>query len=570
MENSKIAKILFGIADLLEMKEVEFKPRAYRKAAQTIEAMSQDIAGIYKQGGKKALDEIPGVGASISEKIEEILKTGKLKYYEKLRKETPVDTEGLMSIEGMGPKKVKRLYKELGVKSVKDLERAAKKGRIKKLKGMGQKVEAELLEAVKFSKKKTGRMLLGSAMPTAEELIEVLKKTAKIDKIEAAGSFRRWMETIGDLDILVVSKDPAGVMDAFTSLKSVSKVLAKGQTKSSVRLGNGLQVDLRIVDMSSWGSALMYFTGSKTHNIELRKIAIKKGWKLSEYGVFKGDKQLAGKTEDEVYKKLGMQFVPPEMRENIGEIELALDGKLPSLVGYNDIKGDLQFHTKWSDGTETLEQMVRKGKELGYSYMCVTDHVGTLKIAGGLDEKALKKQAKEIAAVDNMVDGIAVLQGAEVNILADGTLDMPDSALKGLDVVIAAIHSGFRGGREKQTKRVLGAMENEHVDIIAHPTGRVIGKRAAYDLDWQKVFDKSKETKTYLEINAFPDRLDLSDMNTHAALKAGCKLVINTDAHHSSHFENMKFGVGTARRAWARKSDILNTLPLKKFMKAIG
>lgn len=564
MKNLEVAKLLYEIADLLEMQEVEFKPRAYKRAAQQIEAMTEDIVELWKKG---RLQDIPGVGEGIAKKIDEFLRTGKLNYYEKLKKQMPMDVEELMNLPGLGPKKIKLLYQKLKIRNVKDLEQAAKQGRIAKIKGMGEKTQQEMLENIQAAWKKETRMLLGRAFPIAEEIKNALEAQKEVVKVDIAGSFRRMKETIGDIDILCLSKNPKATTQYFTSMKEVADILAKGETKSSVRLHNGLQIDLRMVEPKSYGAALLYFTGSKQHNIELRKIALKHKWKLNEYGLFQKNKLIAGKTEEEVYKKLGMQYIEPEMRENTGEIDVALKKKLPRLIGYGDIKGDLQMHTQWSDGHNTIEEMARAAKALGYEYIAITDHTGTLAIAHGLDEERMREHMKEVERVNERVPGIKVLKGCEVNILKDGSLDLKAAVLKDLDIVVASIHSGFKQSKETIMKRMVAAMENEHVDIIAHPTGRRLGDRKGYEVDFEKLFEAAKKTETLLEINAFPERLDLNDVNARAAIQAGCKVVIDTDSHDTMHLPFMKFGIATARRAWAEKKNIINTLSWKEFKK---
>jgi DNA polymerase (family 10) len=566
MKNVFVAKVLYEIADMLDMQDVQFKPQAYRRAARSIETLGKPIED-YVESGR--LQDIPGVGEGIAKKVKELVETGRLEYYEKLKKKMPMDFEGMLAIEGMGPKTVKMLYKELDIKTLKDLERAAKKHKIREIKGLGPKTEQTILENIELARQKKRRTLLGIALPVAEDIKSQLQKQSTVKEIEVAGSLRRMKETIGDIDILVTSKRPSKVADFFTSMEDVDKIIVKGPTKCSVRLKNNIQVDLRIVKSKSFGSALMYFTGSKEHNISLRRLAMGKDWKLSEYGLFKGDDQIAGKTEKQVYSKLGMQFIPPEMRENTGEIELALKKKLPKLVSYDDIRGDLHMHTKWSDGSNTVEEMGRAAKSLGREYICIGDHAGRMRIAGGLNERQLKKQGKEIDKANKNLKGITILKGAEVDIERNGKLSIGNSMLKELDVVVASVHSIFRKGKEETTKRVIAAMENEHVDIIGHPTGRKINKKKPIELDFDRIFEASKETNTFLEINSQPKRLDLNDINTRAALEVGCRLVIDTDAHSGENLEFMKLGVAVARRGWAKRKDIINTLPLKKFLKLL-
>ncbi len=569
MKNHEVAELLNKIADLLEIRgELIFKIRAYRKAALVIDGLSEDISEINKEG---KLDDIPGVGEGLSKKIKEFLETGHLKYFEKLKKETPVDIESLGDVEGLGPKTILKLYRKLGVKDLRGLEKVAKQGKIQKIAGLGPTVEQNILKGIDFAKSSSKRHLLGTSLLVAESIKEKLKRLKEVKKVEIAGSLRRRKETIGDVDILVSGKNHGKVMDFFTKLGGIDRVLAKGHTKSTIQMQDGLQIDLRVIDDTKFGSGLLYFTGSKQHNIVLRKIAIRKGMKLSEYGVFdkKTGKVLASKTEADCYKKLGLVYIEPEIREEEGEIEAAMKGKLPKLIGYDDIKGDLQMHTKWSDGSNTIMEMALAAKKLGHEYICITDHTGKLKIANALDEKRILKQGKEIDKANKNLKGFRVLHGVEVNITADGKLDMKDKVLKELDLVVAAIHSGLKNTREKATQRMIKATENEHVDIIAHPTGRLINKRAGYELDFDRVFEAAKRTGTLLEINSFPDRLDLNDVHARAAIKAGCKLVISTDAHHIDHLGFIKFGIATARRAWAEKKDIANTKSLKGFLKSL-
>ena len=571
MKNLEISRIFYEIADILEMKKVEWKPRAYRRAARSIETSSKDVGEIYKKGGLKALKEIPGVGKAIAGKIEEFIKTGRIKEYEKLKKGVPKGIEKVVNIPGMGPKKALVLFKKLKIKSVKDLEKAARSGKIKGLSGFGEKSEEDILKGIGLLKSSAGKMLLGTALPIAQELISNLNKMKKLKKVSLAGSTRRRKEVVRDLDILGVSSDPKKVMDFFTNLQLVSSVLAKGPTKSSVRLNAGINCDFRVVEEKSFGAALQYFTGSKDHNIKCRQIAIKKGFKLNEYGLFKkkDNKYVCGKTEQEVYKNLGMQFIAPELRENRGEIEAALKNKLPKLIGYDDIKGDLQMHTKYSDGVNTIEQMAGAAMKMGYEYIAVTDHSKSEHIAHGMDEKRLAKYIKEVDKINKRLKGIRILKGAEVDILKDGSLDYSDKYLKKLDIVLAAVHSRFKSSEKEMTKRILKALENRYVKILAHPTGRVINKRKAYSVNLSKIFEACKANNIWPEINAFPARLDLNDVNARDAIEKGLKLTINTDSHSSDHLRYMEFGIATARRAWARKKDVINALPWKKFEKLL-
>lgn len=564
MQNHEVAKILYDIADLLEMRQENvFKVRAYRRAAQAIESLSQSVEDYAKQD---KLHEIPGVGLSISEKIMEFIETGKIKYYETLKKRMPMDIEGLMSIEGMGPKKIMVLYKKLKIKTVKDMEAAAKAGKIRNLARFGQKTEENILRNLQFSRKNGSRMLLGIALPIAEELVAELSALPFVRQVNYAGSLRRMKETIGDIDILATSASPEKVIRYFTNMNSVVHVIAQGPTKASVRLRNGLQVDLRVLPENQYGSSLMYFTGSKEHNIELRRIAIAKGLKLSEYGLFKGEKMIAGAAENDVYSVLGLDYVAPEMREAAGEVESARKHTLPKLIEYNDIIGDLHVHTRWSDGLNTIQEMAQAAKKMGYEYICITDHVGELKIARAINEKQLLQQTKEIEKLNDKI-GIKILAGAEIDIRQDGKFDISNDILKELDIVVASLHSAIKRPKDFNTKRLLAAMENPKVDIIGHPTARLINKREAADLDMQKIFKKANETGTFLEINALPDRLDLNDANARANLEAGNKVVISTDAHSISNLNYMRLGVAVARRAWHQKKDVINAMPYNKFCK---
>ncbi|MEK6984578.1 MAG: DNA polymerase/3'-5' exonuclease PolX [Nanoarchaeota archaeon] len=568
MKNLEVSELLSTIADYLEFVNEPFKVRAYRKAALVIGGLSEDVEQVWKE---KRLTELPGIGEGIAKKIDDFLNNGKSKYLEELRKKTPVDMEQLGAIEGIGPKTILKLYNELKVKNVANLENAAKLGKIQKIKGLGPIVEQNILKSIEFARKSGKRVPLGFALRSAEEVVEMLKSVKEIQRVSIGGSTRRMKETIGDIDVLATSKDPGKIIDFFVRMPSVADVLAKGDTKSSVRLKEGIQVDLRVVEDEIFGAALLYFTGSKEHNINLRRIAIEKGLKLSEYGLFsnKTYKRVAGRTEEEVYKKLGLDYIEPEMREEEGEIELAQHHMLPKLIGYNDIKGDLQMHTKWSDGSNTIEEMALAAKNLGHEYICITDHTGKLAIANALDEKRIAEQRKEVKKIDKKLNGISILHGVEVNITDDGSLDMPDKVLKELDIVVASIHSGFKNSKEKITKRMVKAMENTNVDIIAHPTGRLISKRESYEIDLGSVFDAAKRTGTVMEINSYPERMDLRDVHVKAAIKAGVKLVISTDAHNTDQLHFIKLGIGTARRGWATKEHVINTKSLKGMLRAL-
>jgi len=565
MKNKEVASVLYEIADLLEIQGVEFKPRAYRKAAQNIEGLGTDIEELASQN---KLEQIPGVGKAIAGKIKEYLESGRLRKLEELREQIPVDIRALTSVEGIGPKMVKTLYETLGIKTLDDLERAAREGRIRQLKGFGEKVEQNILENIAVARGRQHRFLLGYILPEARRVLEILKP--HVEKIELAGSIRRRKETIGDIDILAVSSHPEKVMDIFTNMKNVEKVLAKGITKSSVRLDSGIQIDVRIVEKKSFGSALQYFTGSKEHNVAMRKIAIKQGCKLNEYGLFRGDAAVAGVHEEEIYRTLGMQWIPPELRENRGEIEAAMAGNLPHLVAYEEVKGDLQMHTQWSDGAHTIEEMVEAARHLGHRFIAITDHSGNLPVAGALDEKRLLEQAKEINSLREKYDDIHIFHGTEVNILKDGSIDMDARVLEELDVVLASIHSAFRMDEKSMTSRLIRAIENEVVDIIAHPTCRIIQKREPIKVDMTKVLEAARDNGVVLEINAYPERLDLNDVHVRMAVEIGVKLSIGTDAHQRKHLQFYEYGVAVARRGWAEKNDVINTYPVEKLERLFG
>jgi DNA polymerase (family 10) len=569
MKNFEIARILRIISIYLDMQGEKFKPRAYERAAHSIEALEEDVEKIWKRGGVKALMEIPGVGQSIAEKIEELIKTGKLKYYEQLKKEAPVDVEELTAIEGVGPKTVKVLWEKLKIRNVDELEKAARAGKIRKLPGFKEKTEQNILKGIEFFKKGKGRFILGFALPLIRDIENRLRALPDVKKVSIAGSVRRWKETIGDADFLVISDNPSKVMNFFVSMPEVVDVIGKGDTKSSVKLKNGMDADVRVLPEKSFGAALQYFTGSKDHNIVLRRIAQEKGWKLSEYGLFKGNEQIAGKTEEEVYEKLGLKWIPPELRENTGEVEAARKNKLPKLIDYNDLKGDLQVHTNWTDGANSIKEMAEEAKRVGLEYIAIADHTKSLAMTGGLDEKMIMKQMEEIDKVNRQVEGIKVLKGVEVNILKDGSLDIDDTILAKLDVVGASVHTYFNMSKDEMTKRIIKAMNNPHVDIIVHPTGRVIQKRDAYEVDIDKIIEVAKDTGTLLDIDSYPDRLDLRDEHIRKAVETGAKLAITSDAHSKLHFRYLELGIAQARRGWATKDDIANTRRVDELLKML-
>jgi len=571
MKNQEIAKIFYEIANYLEMEGVAFKPYAYQKAAITLESLEENVEEIYKKGGIKALEEIPGVGESIALKIEEYLKTGKIKYYEEFKKKTPIKMEEIIAVEGTGPKRAKILYERLGIRNLKELEKAAKAHKIAPLFGFGEKTEKNILEGIEFVKRSKGRFLLGDILPRVKEVEQKLKNLKEVERVDVVGSIRRMKETIGDADFLVISNKPEIVMDFFVSLPGIIKIWGKGMTKASVRMREGFDMDIRVLPKRSYGSALQYFTGSKEHNILLRKIAIDKGLKLSEYGLFRGPKMIAGETEEGTYKALGMDWIPPELRENQGEIEASIKRKLPKLINYKDIKGDLHCHSKWDGGKNTILEIAEKAMEMGYAYLGISDHTKFLRIEHGLNEKQLAQQKKEIDKV-NLKFKIAnlkfrILQGCEANILNDGSIDIKDEALAKLDYVIAGVHSSFKMEKSKMTERIIRAMENSNVDIISHPTGRILKRRDEYQIDFDKILKVAKETGTILEINSYPERLDLNYQNIRRAKEIGVKMAINTDSHHRDQMRFIEFGIAQSRRGWAEKEDIINCWPIEKLLK---
>jgi len=567
--NKEISKILYEIGEYLGIKGIQFKPRAYEKAGYSIENLEEEVSEIYKKGGLKAVEDIPGVGVSIAKKIEELIKTGHLKYYEKLKKSLPVKIGELSSIEGVGPKMIFKLYKKLKVKNINDLEKAAKIGKIAKIAGLGKKTEEKILKGIEFLRKSGNRFILGSILPQARLIEDRLRNLKEVDRAAIAGSIRRMQETIGDLDILVTSEKPEKVIDFFVSMPEIVHIYSKGNTKTMVRLKNGMDADLRVVPDKSFGAALQYFTGDKRHNITLRILAEKKKYKLNEYGLWRGKKLIAGRTEEEIYRALGMATPPPEIRTDSGEIQAALKNKLPKLIDYGDVKGDLQVTTDWTDGENSIEEMALVAQEIGLEYIAITDHTKSLAMTGGADEKKLLKQIAEIDRIQKKFTKIKVLKGAEVNILKDGSLDIKDKVLARLDVVGIAVHSHFNLPRSEQTKRIVKAMRNKNADILFHPTGRLIQKRGPYDVDVEEIMKAAKETGTILEIDADPYRLDLKDEYIRKAVEAGIKLAIDADAHSKNSFHYLEYGIAQARRGWAAKNDIINTRPWPEVLKLL-
>jgi DNA polymerase (family 10) len=572
MKNKEIAQIFWEIASLLSLKnENPFRIRAYEKAAQVIESLPQPIEEIYEEG---KLQTLPGIGSGMVEKISEYLSTGSLKYLEDLRKEIPVGLLEIMSIPGMGPKKAKLVYDKLHITSIAELEKAAKEGKLRHLEGFGEKTEQNILRGIQLKQQVKGRVLLFEGLRVANSIVGELKKLDEVVQISPAGSIRRKKETIGDIDILVTVKrgKEQKVMDRFTHLPIVEEVLASGVTKSSIITEEGIQVDLRVVDPNQYGAALQYFTGSKEHNIALRELANKKKLTISEYGVFKvGEKEkpIAGKTEEEVYRVLGLDYIPPELRENRGEIEAAAEHKLPKLVKEEDILGDTHIHSKYSDGGNSITEIIEKARQMKLSWVIICDHSQSLKVAGGVSVKDLYKKIEEINKMKIAVKDVRVLCGMEVDILPDGRLDYPDEVLKDLDFVIAAVHTGFKQSEEQMTNRVMKAMENKYVHALSHPSGRLIGKRDPYAINMDKILKKAAEMGVWLEINAFPERLDLNDIYSKKAKEMGILLAIGTDAHNLTQMEYLYQGVYVAQRAWLEKKDVINTYPYEELLKLL-
>ncbi|GAB4538840.1 MAG: DNA polymerase/3'-5' exonuclease PolX [Thermodesulfovibrionia bacterium] len=569
MKNQEIAKVFNEIADILEIKgENPFRIRAYRRAAQNIDGLSRDVV---EMSGDELM-KIPGIGADLAGKIMEYINTGTVKAYEDLKRDVPTGIVNLLSVPGLGPKTAKMLFERLGIKDIDDLERYARDGRLRGLPGIQAKTEENILKGIEMLKRRTGRFPISRVLPIANEIVKGILKGAHVKEISLAGSLRRWKETIKDIDILAVSDDPKQMMNVFTHLPQCKDVLMKGPTKSSIVTGEGIQVDLRVVDEDSYGSALAYFTGSKAHNIRLREMAMKKGLKINEYGIFdvKTDKKLGGRREEDVYRLLGLPYIPPEMREDMGEIEMAIEGRIPRLIEIKDIKGDLHVHSRYSDGSHEIEEIVTAAKERGYKYIAITDHSKSLGIARGMSVEQVLEQSKRIRGINKGLKGFSILSGVELDIRSDGRLDYPDEVLKELDIVVASIHSGFKQSKEQMTMRLISAMKNPYVSIIAHPTGRLIGEREEYDVDMDELLRVAKETSTILEINAYPLRLDLKDIYIKRAKEIGIRFAISTDTHIDYQLDFITYGVGMARRGGLEKGDVVNTYSYSELMKILN
>lgn len=566
MNNREVAGLFSDTADLLEIKgEAIYRILAYRKAAESLSALGEDINDVWRTN---RLREIPGVGEAIASKIDELLETGKLTFYDKLAAEIPPSLVEVLKVGDVGPKKAARFWKELGITTLAELEAAAREGRLRGLAGMGERSEARILESIQaLTRRETGRISLGVAWPAAQGYLERLRSLAEVDAAEAGGSLRRMRETVGDLDLIVASDDPAAVMEAFLAFPEVERVRGQGETKASVELHDGMRVQLWVHPSAHFGTALQYATGSQAHNVRLRELSLARGLSLSEHGFKpKKGKEIRCATEEEVYETLGLPWIPPEMREDRGEIKAALEGRLPEPITVADMQGELHAHTDWSDGQTSIEGMARAAADLGLRYLVISDHSRSLGVANGLSVERLEAQRKAIAAAQKSVRGLRLLHGSEVEILADGRLDYPDEVLARLDVVVASLHTSLRQPREKVTSRLLSAIRNPHVDIIGHPTGRMISVREAADLDMESILTAAIENDVALEINANPERLDLNDAHTRRVIDLGGLLSINTDAHHPDHFAFRRYGAGVARRAWAPAEAVINTWPLERLL----
>jgi DNA polymerase (family 10) len=564
VQNAEIAAMFDQAAELLEIQgENQFRVRAYRRAARVIEGLPQSVRSLLSAG--RDLSELPGIGKDLAGKIADIVQTGHFALLDTLKMKLPRELGDMVALPGLGPKRVKLLYDKLKVRNLDDLRRVLKTGRLSEVKGFGPIIARKLSDALEKPRTEK-RFRLSVAEAEADSLVGFLRDGGRI---VVAGSYRRRRDTVGDLDVLVTAKDGAAVGDKLVRYENVAQVLAHGPTRTTVILRSGLQVDVRAVPEESYGAALLYFTGSKAHNIALRGLAIDRDWKLNEYGLFAGKRRIAGATEEEVYKMLGLAFIPPEQREDRGEVALAKTNKLPRLVTLADIRGDLHVHSNWTDGTATIEAMAEGARALGYAYIALTDHSRRVAMAHGLDPVRLTRQIKEIDRLNERLCGIAVLKGIEVDVLKDGSLDLPDVSLAKLDIVVASVHSHFDLSRQAQTDRVIHAVRNRHVSILGHPTGRLIGEREPFDIDMERVIAAARELGCHLEINAEPDRLDLNDIHAHAAKEAGVKLAISTDAHSVNAFRYMRFGIDQARRARLTADDVINTRPLAELRKLL-
>lgn len=567
VKNTDIAEIFNKIGNLLEINEENpFRVRAYRNAAITVENLSQNLADMVKNG--EDLTKLPGIGNDLAEKINNIVNNKELELLKKLEEKMPIDFIGLMHIQGLGPKKIKKLYDELNIKNIDELAQAAEQGKIHKLPEFSIKTEEHFLAEISKIKKEYNRIKLSLAEQYALPIVEYLTDS-DIQNIKIAGSYRRKLETIGDIDILVTCKDAHKVMKKFVSYEDAQTIISQGETRSSIILKSGIQVDLRAVPQKSYGAALLYFTGSKAHNIAIRKLAKQKNWKVNEYGLFEGERFIAGETEESIYKKLNLTYIEPELRENRGEFDAAAKGKLPKLIELSDIKGDLHMHTKVSDGHNSLEEMAEAAQKLGYEYIANTEHSKHVTVAKGLSAEKLAEHIDMIDKFNANLKNFTVLKSIEVDILEDGSLDLPDKILKELDIVVCAIHYKFNLSREKQTERILKAMDNPYFNILAHPTCRLINERESCNIDMERIMKKAKENNCILEINAQPSRLDLNDIFCKTAKEIGVKFAISTDSHNTNSYNYMRYGIGQARRGWVEANDVINTKNLNGLKKLI-
>jgi DNA polymerase (family 10) len=568
IQNSEIADLFEQLADLLDIEEANpFRVRAYRNAARMLRDHPRSMAELVAAG--EELSALPSIGKDLAGKIRTIVETGRLPLLDETAKRTPRVLSELLKIEGIGPKRVKALYRSLDIRSTEDLRRAAEAGRIRRLPGFGPKTEQAIRAGIDRLGGRSARLKLSTAESIAKPLSSYLQRCPGVKAVTVAGSYRRRKETVGDLDVLVAAARGARVMDHWAAYEEIAEIVSQGETRSTARLRDGVQVDLRVVPQVSYGAALHYFTGSKAHNIAVRRIAARKGYKVNEYGVFRGDERIAGKTEAEVFASIGLPYIPPELREDRGEIQAARRGRLPELVGLDDIRGDLHCHTDASDGRSTLEEIAAAAAERGYEYVSINDHSKRLAIAHGLDERRLIAQIKAIDELNAELDGITVLKSAEVDILKDGSLDLPNRVLNELDFTVCAVHSHFDLPARRQTERILRAMDNPHLAILAHPTGRLINDREPYAIDIEAIVQAAKDRGCILELNAHPDRLDLNDDGCRLAKAAGVKVAISTDAHRAEQLEFMRYGVDQARRAWLGAGDVVNTRGLEDLRKLL-
>ena len=570
MSNRELAHILNELAIYYEFTGTPFKPQALERAADTISGLEESIADIFKHGGRDALDKLPHIGSGIADRIEEYLTTHRIKEYDRFKKKWPIDVEDLVAVEGVGSKTVLKLYEKLGIRTRKQLEKYARAGKLDDVPGLGKKTAEKILRSIGYQQQERGRLLLGDIEPIAHALETAVSALKGMRNVHATGSLRRMQETIGDLDLIATCDDPEDALRRFSKLPQLEHVYSSGEKTALVRLRRGLDADLTIVPEESLGAVLIAWTGDKAHNIHLRKIAIKQGLMLNDYGLFRHGKLVASRTEEDVYKHLGLDFVPPELRTDSGEIEAAAQHHLPSLIGYEDLKGDLQVQTNWTDGRASIAEMVHEARTAGLTYICITDHTKALAMTGGLDEKSIQRQWEEIDRVQAEVGrGFRILKGTECDILEDGSLDLPDEVLAQLEVVGASVHSHFNMSEKDQTARIMKVMENPHVDIIFHPTGRLIGQREPYKVDVEELLKAAKRTKTVMEVDADPHRLDLKDEYIRKAVDMGVKLAIDSDAHAAEHFEYLRYGIAQARRGWASAKDVINTRTAEQMLKLL-